>query len=723
MIRLATVLFALSLNAYGATYYVSQSTANGYAVGNDTNNGTAKSTPFLTVMKAHTAAASGDTIVINDGLYLTGDGPNGATSFNITKSITVNGETNLGATIRGTHTTQNTLITVPSTSTVTLGAIVLDANNVADRCVSVADTSFTPTIVLNGTKLANCKQYGIHFSESNANFQATNAEINTTFAVTGGIGINRSAMTSGDVTINGLALNLTYASAGAFDGIILTSTTGTGSTVSISGVTGTMTTGNNANGISVKSIPNAVIENSNFTISSSLTTGSVIGARITTSGGVSANGGIIRNNTIVHDADTGYAIMIGESGNNATENNKANNGKIYGNVVTRPRAYSSSRTPHGIVIGPNTGGEVYRNTVVGEYVCILLSKTDSTTSVHNNYCRNAFGRGIYLKGANGTKILNNTSVVLSGYAVYTDSAQLHATNHGDTQEISQNVEFKSNIAYTTENNQKFLIASELFAGWGQPTIGSADYNWYYSSGTAASTPWIYQTSTYANFAAWQGAGLDAHGVSGTNPSIVLPSAAPDVAELSPVIDAGTNTGVTADFYGYPIWGTPDIGAVEYQPPYTIGTDGITAPSARIYSGDLEGRFRATSASTRACALEISPSGGAWNDLGPTDVRPVFADVSSLTCPNSARTTLTLTPAGSITPRVRVKRLPPNTPYEIRINGALAGSAISGCPSSKCLSDDTGTVEFTWASAIATAKSIDVRQYAPRGGGLMKHPNQ
>jgi len=47
------------------TYYVSNNSSNGYALGVDTNNGTSQSTPFLTIAHAISIMAStGDTWLI-----------------------------------------------------------------------------------------------------------------------------------------------------------------------------------------------------------------------------------------------------------------------------------------------------------------------------------------------------------------------------------------------------------------------------------------------------------------------------------------------------------------------------------------------------------------------------------------------------------------------------------------------------------------------------------
>ena len=77
---------------------------------------------------------------------------------------------------------------------------------------------------------------------------------------------------------------------------------------------------------------------------------------------------------------------------------------------------------------------------------------------------------------------------------------------------------------------------------------------------------------------------------------------------SPAIDAGTDLSLTTDYAGNNIYGTPDIGAYEYQPPYTIGTNEIdTTGNVRIYA---DGKFRNTATAGGTTAdLSITPSGG------------------------------------------------------------------------------------------------------------------
>jgi hypothetical protein len=94
---------------------------------------------------------------------------------------------------------------------------------------------------------------------------------------------------------------------------------------------------------------------------------------------------------------------------------------------------------------------------------------------------------------------------------------------------------------------------------------------------------------------------------------------------SPLIDAGTaeTRGLiaTEDILGNPIYGTPDIGAIEYQPPYAMGADAVdVAANVRVYA---DGRFRNTAApSGKTARLSVVPAGGY-----PRDDRSEWMNIS------------------------------------------------------------------------------------------------
>jgi hypothetical protein len=78
---------------------------------------------------------------------------------------------------------------------------------------------------------------------------------------------------------------------------------------------------------------------------------------------------------------------------------------------------------------------------------------------------------------------------------------------------------------------------------------------------------------------------------------------------SSLIDLGTTTLFTTDALNNPIYGTPDIGAIEYQPPYAAGTNLVdSSGSIRIYRN---GQYRYTTSTTSNATmanLSVAPVG-------------------------------------------------------------------------------------------------------------------
>lgn len=167
---------------------------------------------------------------------------------------------------------------------------------------------------------------------------------------------------------------------------------------------------------------------------------------------------------------------------------------------------------------------------------------------------------------------------------------------------------------------------------------------------------------------------------------------------SPAIDAGIDNGQTSDKLGHPIYGTPDIGAVEYQPPYSMGTDRPDiAANVRIYG---DGKFRNTKVPTgTTAALSIIPASN--NTTQYLDIAISAWDLPGHRAWTETSTTLT----GSITHTVG--DLSPNTDYIVKV-GSIAGQDISGafCTGGTCTSSALGELSFTY-SGTAAAHTFDI----------------
>ncbi len=172
--------------------------------------------------------------------------------------------------------------------------------------------------------------------------------------------------------------------------------------------------------------------------------------------------------------------------------------------------------------------------------------------------------------------------------------------------------------------------------------------------------------------------------------------------LSPAIDAGTDVSLTTDYAGNSIYGTPDIGAYEYQPPYTVGTDNIpTTGSVRIYS---DGKYRlATATSTATTAsFSVTPPSGSW--LATTTQ---YLDLSISTWSTTTKEWVATSTAGTFSTLATstlytIGDLDPLGYYEFSLDAATS-TAITGstCTNSVCQADASGNLTFTYTGGYST----------------------
>ncbi|HFC10920.1 MAG TPA: hypothetical protein ENJ75_01885 [Candidatus Kaiserbacteria bacterium] len=187
-------------------------------------------------------------------------------------------------------------------------------------------------------------------------------------------------------------------------------------------------------------------------------------------------------------------------------------------------------------------------------------------------------------------------------------------------------------------------------------------------------------------------------------------------QFSPAIDSGTNTGLSTDYAGNPIYGVPDIGAYEYQPPYTIGTNKVpTTGSIRIYSN---GKYRMKTATSTAVTADFSvtPSGG--NYLATTSQYMDITINKWETTGNKNKEWTASSSSGEFKTHATsttyaVGDLIPNTYYLFKIDGAASTTAInnnSQCTNGICLSSSSGKIDFTYIGGYST-HTFDIEKYA------------
>ena len=169
--------------------------------------------------------------------------------------------------------------------------------------------------------------------------------------------------------------------------------------------------------------------------------------------------------------------------------------------------------------------------------------------------------------------------------------------------------------------------------------------------------------------------------------------------LSPLIDAGAVIPTrTTDFYGNPIYGTPDMGAIEYQPPYTMGADSINASgNIRIYA-DGKYRYTSTVGSGPTMNFSATPSGGTFSSFGSSDARPAWLDISNITWNTSGNYSKEWTASGSGATTVvfTVGDLLPAEHYHVTVDGATSASITgTSCTAGLCQAGSDGKITFTY----------------------------
>jgi len=184
-------------------------------------------------------------------------------------------------------------------------------------------------------------------------------------------------------------------------------------------------------------------------------------------------------------------------------------------------------------------------------------------------------KGIYLIVVNYSRVYNNT--------IYNNGTGLSAVLQGNNSIVKNNV-FNNNTA--NFEFVSFPVTTTFIASnnnWSSGTVDSLWDSTYKGSDNQESKAPSFTNTTSRNFR---------------------------LKKLSPNIDTGTSiSGLSTDILGNPIYGTPDIGAYEYQPPYTITSDriNITSP-VRVYK---DGKYRPTTATTTGTQayFQVTPKAG------------------------------------------------------------------------------------------------------------------
>lgn len=491
-----------------ATYYVSKSTDNACVVGSDSNNGTSKLTPWLTLAKVSSTAADGDTIYVNNGVYVDAElGGSNVFSLNTTKSLKMYPLVDYAVTLQSTAASaQIVSLTGTATNEMIFGKFVIDCEipgapgTYQPTALVIPNTTGDCTLTLDGTKIKNAGTQNILNSRRRGILN-----INVIFSglMAQGIasttsGADTAAMT---VTVSGVVLDNVTVSANALCRVLdftRLSSSSTAYTLTVSNVTGTIMAPE-ALGSSAAiallvttGIAGVVAQNFNATYTAYNTGATCYGIYIKNASRGStavANAPIIRNNVIKGNAPSEYIISAGDT----TTAYDVDDAIIYGNTITAP--YYASSTPHCIAVGNVTGGRLYGNRTNGGYVGILAGINQGAV-VSGNISVGCYGYALYSKGSGGTtapKFVNNTVVLTSDYGA-ARGAGLGVAVQGATNNAA--VTFQNNIVYAYTDLYRY-------AEVGTSQAGTFVNNNYYSAGPAGFTsPWSYQSTTYTTLGAW-----------------------------------------------------------------------------------------------------------------------------------------------------------------------------------------------------------------------------
>lgn len=546
---------ALAGSAHATTYYVSKSTANGWASGSDANNGLATSTPKLTINGAHSAASATDTIIVNDGTYT----ENGGSGFlSISKGVTINPLNNGMVTIKAASSNRVLNVAV-STGTLTLGDLLLSGEGA--RLWGIYSSNVA-NLVLNGTDVDGATSDSIHIDDQTTNLTMTDNTITGTTTAQSAVyftGLNAGTVLIDDVNINLPALNTTIGPIA----IIATSTDPVMNPPVIDAtVKNSVITSSNSGagfGIRMENFDGAVIEDNVITSDGS---GSVTDIIVYSSRAYhTAHNPIIRDNFIFHNGDNGLTILHGTNATGQLGDNLHNYGEIYGNTII---GESDNTTLHGIMLGNNLGGRVWGNKVYNVNLGLLAKLNNGGVFSGNEvFGLNGAGHGLRSKGSTNTVFTNN-GVYLNGstdVGMYADSDPGIPTH-------STGVEFTNNNIY---------VGAGRFANVDASNTATFSNNNYYKTSALASNQWTYQGTDYDTLVEWQA--VEASALY-QDPQVWDPESSFRPQNWSPLYHAGTTATSTAlDFNGN-----------SFHNPATIGPYEMFLPSVRSAMRSMIDRF-------------------------------------------------------------------------------------------------------------------------------------
>jgi uncharacterized metal-binding protein len=483
MIRyLLLVLFLfVSLEAGAATRYVNGATAsNGFGIGNDTTGDGSLSTPWATASKAVTTASDGDTIVFNCGTY-TNTGSLTPTVAN----LILQSYTPQCATITSSSGTNSNLLINLAATGITVGDVILDgagtktANVTFDAANNVAAT-FTGTKFKGARTHVMTSMARVTSLTMNGGWDATIiGDSGTTNTFINGV----PSQTSTWSITNGSGYFPCTATATTACQAILLSPPGGQLTATVSGVKiGFVGTGSgDVIGIKSEGVLSGTYSNNTFTYSGS-TDKTVYWIQIPNDASDASTVSVTDNSGTADalSSTTSIGFQIGNNDVPTTSNNI---------TVSRFSGNYSARTNHGFLFGYIANAKGQRNVCYYAETCFVSKTTTGTTVWESNiaYGGPMTAGALRARGDTGGDFRNNTVLINEGagtsaLGIYVNESP-EAANSGTT--------FRNNA-----------IAS-IPAVTNIVNVDAGDTATFRNNAYLGGAGWKYQSSTYADLAAWQ----------------------------------------------------------------------------------------------------------------------------------------------------------------------------------------------------------------------------
>lgn len=432
---------------------------------------------------------------------------------------------------------------------------------------------------------------------------------------------------------------------------------------------------------------------------------------------------ITYNNLSVHDCGSTGISMNSQSGY-ILHSKSHDNGKLLTDIGDMGGI--GSYQGGNIIIQSNEVYENGRDDIDSDMEISVVANTNYV-EIKGNYVHDCFQGCIQIaEGGNGS-IVSNNIIDNFGSSTYAGTAtgKFGGIRIGGGASGATNVQIKNNIITNGQqsnnsshaglvipnyDNQGMILKNNIFINnnsrdiythaSANTTNNDFDNNIFYK--TDYTNNWYWKGVSHSSLEDWKINSLFDSKSLTSNPlfSSNSPSQASDfqLTYLSPAIDSGTDVGLSVDYAGNPIYGNPDIGAYEYQPPHTIGNDKINIPGgSRIYN---DGKFRdLTEASDLGADLVITPEDN-FAIYEQDEARPEFMDVTDIIWTAEKKKWTEI--ANSLSNTIhKVGDSTPNIYYYIKVDNELKDITGENCKDNICKADIDGNINFIYTGSYST----------------------